>query len=136
MAPGAPGRRYCAVTTWGPGLWEPATSSFWRCVGEVEPSLYKQFNPWDEITTPAALADLLTRGGVPRPEVMAVEGRHHVEHPDAFWDIALGSGYRATIEALNPDQRELVRENVLAELRSREVTVLQSDVVYGMAVKA
>ena len=26
-----------AVTTWGPGLFEPANSHFWRCVGEVEP---------------------------------------------------------------------------------------------------
>ena len=47
-----------AVTTWGPGLFEPANSHFWRCVGEVEPALVKAFHPWDEITTPAALAGL------------------------------------------------------------------------------
>jgi ubiquinone/menaquinone biosynthesis C-methylase UbiE len=124
-----------AVTTWGPDLWEPATSCFWRCVGEVEPSLFKKFNPWDEITTPAALTELLIRGGVPHPEVVAVEGRHHLEHPDSFWDIVLGSGYRATVDALRPDQRDHLRESILAELRAREVTVLQTDVVYGTAIK-
>jgi ubiquinone/menaquinone biosynthesis C-methylase UbiE len=125
-----------AVTTWGPDLWEPATSCFWRCVGEVEPSLFKKFNPWDEITTPAALTELLIRGGVPHPEVVAVEGRHHLEHPDSFWDIVLGSGYRATVDALRPDQRDHLRESILAELRARDVTVLQTDVVYGTAIKS
>ena len=33
-----------AVTTWGPGLFEPANSQFWEAVREVEPSLFKAFN--------------------------------------------------------------------------------------------
>jgi len=122
-----------AVTTWGPDLWEPANSLFWRCVGDIEPSLYKKFNPWDEITTPAALAELLTAGGVPRPAVEAVDASHQLERPDRFWDIVLGSGYRATVDALSPDQREQLRKSVLAELRLREVTVLRTDVVFGTA---
>jgi ubiquinone/menaquinone biosynthesis C-methylase UbiE len=122
-----------AVTTWGPGLFEPANSCFWQCVSEVEPSLYKKFNPWDEITTPAALAELLTGAGVLQPAVAAVEARHHLEHPDRFWDIVLGSGYRATVDALSPDQRHQIRESLLADLRLREVTVVRTDVVYGTA---
>ncbi|HSS90644.1 MAG TPA: methyltransferase domain-containing protein [Streptosporangiaceae bacterium] len=35
-----------AVTTWGPGLFEPTNSQFWEAVREVEPSLFKAFNPW------------------------------------------------------------------------------------------
>ena len=124
-----------AVTTWGPGWAEPASSHFWRCVGEVEPSLFKAFNPWDEITTPAALADLLTRGGVPHPTVVAEQGRHHLDHPDRFWDIVLGSGYRATVDALSPDQCDRVRDSLLAELRSREITALRTDVVFGIATR-
>jgi len=27
-----------AITTWGPGLFEPANTQFWESVGEVEPS--------------------------------------------------------------------------------------------------
>ena len=122
-----------AVTTWGPGLFEPANSEFWRCVGEAEPALFKAFNPWDEITTPAALAGLFSRAGVPRPAVAAEEGRHHLDHPDSFWDVVLGSGYRATVDALTPEQREQVRERLLGGLRSRAVSSLRTDVVFGTA---
>src|SRR6516165_11980703 len=124
-----------AVTTWGPGLFEPANSRFWRCVGEAEPALFKAFNPWDEITTPSALAGLLARGGVPSPSVVAVgeAGRHQLDHPDQFWDIVLGSGYRATVDALGPSQCDRVRSDLLAGLRADGVTVLRTDVVYGTA---
>lgn len=125
-----------AVTTWGPGLFEPANSHFWRCVGEVEPSLFKAFNPWDEITTPDALGGLFSRAGVPDPAVAAVTGHHALPDPDSFWDIVLGTGYRATISALSPGQRDLLRDRLLAELRAQAVTVLRTDVVFGTATRA
>jgi len=45
-----------AITTWGPGLFEPANAVFWESVREVEPTLFRAFSPWDEITTKAALS--------------------------------------------------------------------------------
>src|SRR5215475_10458248 len=122
-----------AVTTWGPGLFEPANSCFWDSVREVEPSLFKAFNPWDEITTPEALTDLFLRAGVAHPAVVAVSGQHHLDRPDSFWDIVLGSGYRATVDALAPEQRGRVRTRLLGELRSRCITALRTDVVFGAA---
>jgi len=122
-----------AVTTWGPGWCEPASTVFWDCVRAVEPSLYKAFNPWDEITTPAALQDLFSRGGVEHSAVIAASSEHHLAHPDMFWDVVLGSGYRATVDALSQEQRDLVRGHVLSELRSRGVTALRTDVVFGTA---
>jgi len=122
-----------AVTTWGPGLFEPANGLFWRAVGEVEPSLVRAFNPWDNITTPHALKKLFRRAGVADPDVAAVPGRHQLEHPDMFWDVVLGSGYRATVDALSPEQREALRRRLLSALRSGQVTSLRTDVVYGTA---
>jgi ubiquinone/menaquinone biosynthesis C-methylase UbiE len=122
-----------AITTWGPGLFEPANTAFWESVRDVEPSLFKAFNPWDEITTEAALADLLSRGGVKHPAVMATPGWHHLDHPDRFWDIVLGSGYRATIDALSQEQHDLVRRRVLSELHSDGITSLRTDVVFSIA---
>ena len=122
-----------AITTWGPGLFEPASTVFWDAVREVEPSLFKAFNPWDEITTEAALADLLSRGGVEHADVVAVPGGHRLDHPDSFWDIILGSGYRATVDALSPGQRDLVRRRVLCELRSGGITSLRTDVIFSTA---
>lgn len=122
-----------AITTWGPGLWEPANTVFWESVRDVEPALFKAFNPWDEITTPKALAGLLAEGGVPDPTVEPVAGEHRLNRPDDFWDIVLGSGYRGTIDALSADKRDRVRDRVLGELRDRAVTAVRADVVYGVA---
>lgn len=122
-----------AVTTWGPGLFEPANGCFWELVRQVEPSLFKTFNPWDEITTPTALRELFTRAGVPGPVAEAVPGQHELAHPDRFWDIVLGTGYRATVDALSPEQRDQVRTQLLGELRSRVVGTLRTDVVFGTA---
>jgi ubiquinone/menaquinone biosynthesis C-methylase UbiE len=122
-----------AVTTWGPGLFEPANGLFWEAVGAVAPSLYKAFNPWDEITTTVALAQLLARAGAAQPAVVAVPGRHHLGHPDQFWDIVLGTGYRGTVDALTQEQRGSVRERLLAALRAAGVTTLRTDVVFGTA---
>jgi len=122
-----------AITTWGPGLFEPANTCFWESVGAVEPSLVQAFSPWDEITTPAALAGLFPQASGAIPAVVAVPGEHHLDRPDSFWDIVLGSGYRATIEALRQDQRDLVRERLLSELRSRNITTVRTDVIFGTA---
>ena len=122
-----------AVTTWGPGWAEPASGHFWETVGAVAPSLYRAYNPWDEITSTAALAELLTRAGTAQPVVVAVPGQHDIGHPDQFWDIVLGSGYRATVDALTQEQQDTVRERLLARLRAAGVTTLRTDVVFGTA---
>jgi ubiquinone/menaquinone biosynthesis C-methylase UbiE len=120
-----------AITTWGPGLFEPANTCFWDSVREIEPSLVRAFNPWDEITTPAALADLFPRAAV--PAVVPVSGHHRLDRTDSFWDIVLGTGYRATIDALSPDQHDQVRQRLLAQLRSRSITTVRTDVIFGTA---
>ena len=122
-----------AITTWGQGLWEPASTGFWESVRAVEPSLFKAFHPWDEITTPQALTDLFARGGVADPQAVATPGQQHLDSPDKFWDIVLGTGYRATINALSQEQRTQVHQRLLSELRSRNLTNVRTDVVFGTA---
>lgn len=125
-----------ALTTWGPDWCEPASSLFWSSVAELDPTLFKAFNPWDEITTAPALADLLARGGITDGAVEATTGEHHeLQRAEDFWDIVLGSGYRATVDALSDEQRQRLRARVVGELRSRGVTRLRNDVVFGSAVK-
>ena len=125
-----------AITTWGPDWCEPAASVFWESVRELEPALFRAFNPWDEITTAPMLADLFARGGISSATVEATSGeRHELERAEDFWDIALGSGYRATVDALGDEQRDRLRERVIGELRARSVTSLRNDVVFGSAAR-
>jgi hypothetical protein len=105
-------------------------------VRELQPALFRAFNPWDEITTAPALADLLARAGIADVAIEATAGEHQeLDRADDFWEIALGSAYRATVDALDDEQRQRLRERVVGELRSRGVTRLQNDVVFGGAVK-
>jgi len=124
-----------AITTWGPGLFEPANAIFWESVRGLAPSLYESFNPWDEITTAEALAALYARAGIPDAEVEAVPARHDLTSPARFWDVVLGSGYRATVDALDQDRQDVLRQDVLTELSSRNISTLCTDVVFGRAIR-
>jgi hypothetical protein len=76
---------------------------------------------------------LFSRAGVPRADVAAESGQHRLDRPDSFWDVVLGSGYRATVDALNQEQHDDMRERLLGQLQSRGVTALRTDVVFGAA---
>src|SRR4029077_14495800 len=53
-----------AITPWGPRMFEPASALFWQAVQRERPDLYHAFNPWDRITDPEALRQVLREGGV------------------------------------------------------------------------
>jgi ubiquinone/menaquinone biosynthesis C-methylase UbiE len=122
-----------AVTTWGPDLFEPANTAFWDSVAVIEPSLVRAFSPWDQITAPLALADLLTAAGVANPVAEPLAAEHQLDNPESFWDVVLGSGYRATTDALIADKRERLREITLARLRAPNITTLTTNVVFATA---
>jgi ubiquinone/menaquinone biosynthesis C-methylase UbiE len=124
-----------AITTWGPRLFEPANGQFWNTVREERPDLYKQFNPWDTITTPDALRTLLSSADVPSAELVAEPGRHHLVTPAAWWSLVMGSGYRGTVEQLTPEARERVRAQNLRYLDSAHVTEVEANVVYAVSRK-
>jgi len=91
-----------AVTTWGPNFCQPANDAFWRSIKNVRPDLYKGFNPWDRINDPASLRKILDEGGVVPPKIIAENRFHPINSAEDWWTIVLGSGYRGTIEQLNP----------------------------------
>jgi ubiquinone/menaquinone biosynthesis C-methylase UbiE len=124
-----------AITTWGPGLFEPGNEIFWEFVRGIDPSLFKAFHPWDEITTPEALTGLYERAGVSDAAAEAVIGWQELSSPARFWDVVLGTGYRATVDALGTDQQDLLREQVVTALASRDVARVRTDVVYGIATR-
>ena len=47
----------------------------------------------------------------------------------------LGTGYRATIDALGADQQDLLRERVVTALAAQQVLSIRTDVVYGAATR-
>lgn len=121
-----------AITTWGPDLFEPANTVFWEAVAAED---HHGFNPWDDITTPQDVRQAMDTGGVDNPHAVAVPGVHHLVEPDDFWQIVLGSGYRATIDALPSPVTDQLSCTVVDHLRARMVTELTTNVVYATATR-
>jgi ubiquinone/menaquinone biosynthesis C-methylase UbiE len=130
-----PGGRL-AITTWGPDLFEPANSAFWEAVGEVRPELKRGFNPWDRISEPSGLQAMLAESGVHTAHIVAESGSHPLQSPEDWWKIAMGSGYRGTLEQLDAESLAQVRTTNLSRLDEDQVQAITTNVVYAIADKS
>jgi ubiquinone/menaquinone biosynthesis C-methylase UbiE len=124
-----------ALTTWGPNTFEPASSAFWNAVRDVRPDLYRGFNPWDRISQPGALRELLRAGGIERADVVAEAGSHAIPSPEAWWTVVLGTGYRGTLEQLDPSDRERVRRANLEYVQRSGIDSVETNALYAVAEK-
>jgi len=124
-----------AVTTWGPNLFEPANSAFWTSVKNVRADLYKGFNPWDRINDLASLMMIMREAGVESAKIADENRLHPISSVEDWWTIVLGSGYRGTIEQLNPLERERVKEANLAFIRDDKISAIETNVLYALATK-
>jgi ubiquinone/menaquinone biosynthesis C-methylase UbiE len=124
-----------AITTWGPRVLEPGSSAFWHGVRKERPDLYKSFNPWERINEPHALASMLLEGGVHAADVIAESGAQPLRSPEDFWAIAMGSGYRGTIEQLDQEARVRVRQATLGYFSEHKVESVETNAVYAIARK-
>ena len=124
-----------AITTWGPRFFEPATTAFWNSLRDVRPDLYKGFNPWDRISEPSAILALLREAGIDHARVVAEDGQHPIPSAEAWWSAVLGSGYRGTVEQLDPKEHERVRTANLNYVAASGIRSVEANVVYATADK-
>ena len=124
-----------AITTWGPRLFEPASSGWRASVRELRPDLYSDFNPWDRITEPAALRQLLANAGVPDAEIGEERGAQRLRSADDWWRIVLGPGYRWTVEQMGPELAERARRMNLEWVRAHAVEAVEANVLFAVAKK-
>jgi len=124
-----------AVTTWGADFFEPANTVFWNAVHDVRPDLYKGFNPWDRISEPSTLSAVLHDGGVSGPSIIAESATHPVASPEDWWTMLLGSGYRGTIEQMEAEMVDYVREANFKFITDARIREVQANVLYALAEK-
>jgi len=124
-----------AVTTWGPNLFEPGNGAFWASIKHVRADLYKGFNPWDRISDPASLMTVMREGGVESAKIADENRLHPISSVEDWWAIVLGSGYRGTIEQLNPSELERVKEANFAFIRNEKISAVETNVLYALATK-
>ncbi|TAK61226.1 class I SAM-dependent methyltransferase [Methylobacter sp.] len=124
-----------AITTWGPDFFEPGNTVFWNAVRDVRPSLYKGFNPWDRISEPSTLCAMLNEAGVPEPLIVAEQANHPIASAEDWWTTLLGSGYRGTIEQMEPEMVEYVRQANFSFISNARIQEVQANVLYAVADK-
>jgi hypothetical protein len=99
----------------------PGNCAFWDAVRSERPDLCKAFHPWDRINDPAALAAMLLEGVVQTDEVVTEPDAQPLNSPQDFWTIALTTGYRGTIEQLDRETCERVRQAMLDYISKHSV---------------
>jgi ubiquinone/menaquinone biosynthesis C-methylase UbiE len=124
-----------AITTWGPDVLEPGNTAFWEAVRAHRPNLYRSFMPWERINTSEGLREMLAEAGVTARSVDADDSHQTLDSPDDWWIIALGSGYRGTIDQLDPGTLDAVKRDTLGPLRARNVLTAQTNALYAVATK-
>ena len=124
-----------AITTWGPRMFEPGSSIWWNAVGQVRPDLLTAFKPWERITTPDTLEGLLIDSGIRGAVVVPEEGRQPLAHPDDWWTVILGSGYRWTVDQMSADDARDVRRICDDILHRQAVSAIETNVVYAVATR-
>jgi ubiquinone/menaquinone biosynthesis C-methylase UbiE len=107
-----PGGRL-VITTWGADVFEPGNTVFWNAVRDVRPELYKSFQAWDRLRTPERVAGLFEDAGIPIADTVVENRDHPLGGPQDWWKIVMGTGYRATMEQLSPEEREHVHRACL-----------------------
>ena len=124
-----------AVTTWGSNSFEPGHSTFWDAVGIVRPDLVSTTIPWERLADPESLSALFQAGGATAPSVAAEPSTQRLNAPEDWWTIALGSGFRWTIDRMTPAEADAVRAENLRRLRLRDARGIETNAVYAIARK-
>ena len=122
-----------AVTCWGPHVLEPGATAFWDAVAAVRPDLVRGFNPWDDLVSVDQLVELYASSGIEGAQAELVEAWQKLRSEDDWWDVIMGTGFRGTVEELDPTGAAHVRRLNLAAMRdTRSIDV---SAVYAAARK-
>ena len=124
-----------AITTWGPGMFEPGATFWWDCIRRERPDLHSSYRPWDRIATRDALRTLMDDAGVADAEVVAEHSCQPLRTPQDWWTVVLGSGYRWTVDQLDIATRRRVRDANLRYIRTNEITEVVTNVIYATSTK-
>lgn len=124
-----------AITTWGPRLFEPVYGKWREFLARESFSLTSLDQPWEGISSPHSLRDLLQRRGVNEVTIISERGSQALHSPEEWWTIVLGSGLRGPIDELRKDAVERLRQVAVDWVRTHTVRAVETNVLYAIARK-
>jgi ubiquinone/menaquinone biosynthesis C-methylase UbiE len=124
-----------AITTWGVRFFEPVYSIWREAIRTERPDLYTAFNPWDRISLPEQVSQLLHASGVPNAEIVPESGSQIFRSPEDWWTVVLGSGLRGTVDAMEAATAAKIHDRTVGWTRDNDVKVIETNVIYAIAIK-
>src|SRR5262249_8477817 len=124
-----------AVTVWGPGFMQPGAAAFWDAVGTENPDLVEGFQPWTRLTDAAGLTPVFAAARLDAPTAEPEQAPHPLNDRRDWWKIVMGTGFRATVDQLEPESAARVRQASIERLRRDHIDRLAADVIYARLAK-
>jgi hypothetical protein len=91
------------------------------------------FNPWDDLVSVDQLVELYASSGIEDARAELVPAAQPLRSADEWWDVIMGTGFRGTVEELDPaDAAEVRRANLSA---MRGTSSIDVSAVYAAARK-
>ena len=124
-----------AITTWGQAFFEPAYRVWREAVRANRPDLYAAFNPWDRISSPDQLQQLLHRSGLTNAEVSSEDHDQSLQSAEDWWTIVLGSGLRGTVDAMDFETALRIHDQTVGWVRDHGVTSIKTNRIHAITTK-
>jgi ubiquinone/menaquinone biosynthesis C-methylase UbiE len=124
-----------AITTWGERYFAPVYSIWREAIRTERPDLYTAFHPWDRISLPEQVSQLLNASGVPNAEIVPENGSQALRTPEDWWTIVLGQGMRATVDAMDAAAAAKIHDLTVGWTRDNDVKAVETNFIFAVAVK-
>jgi hypothetical protein len=92
-------------------------------------------SPWERITDPRRLRELMEEADIADAEIAAESGRQALRSPEDWWTIVLGSGFLWTVEQLGESAAEQVRRTNIEAIRHRNIGAVETNAIFATARK-
>ena len=122
-----------SVAVLGPRVFQPMAGPFREAVAHERPDLHTPL-PWERTNDVDLVTNLFGRAGIVGVTV-DYELRRFPLTPEAWWRIALGSGFRRWLVEIGPASSEAVRLHNAAWIESSDASALEIDAIYALATK-
>ena len=124
-----------AITTWGERYFAPVYAIWREAIQTERPDLYTAFHPWDRISSPEQLDQLLRDSGVSNAQIVPENGSQALRTPEDWWTIVLGQGMRATVDAMDASTAARLHDRTVGWVRDNDVKAVETNFIFATATK-
>ena len=119
----------------GQSFFEPAFTVWRDAVRTNRPDLRAAFHPWDRISSPDQLRQLLQSSNLTSANVIPEDHDQNLQSPEDWWTIVLGCGLRGTVDAMDVETALRIHDQTVGWIRDNDVTSIKTNRIHAIAEK-